>query len=273
MYYGFMFTSSKTILSLSAVALLVASNQIPMFAGAPFACPTGLGEDDSIVIGSSCYAQFSTSTKTWSEAKAACAGLGGTLAIIRGASENTAVHSIIGATEPWIGAADDNALISGSSEGEFFWIGDNANFWTGGQGGSAVGSTYNNWNGGEPNDAGGGEDCVQMYASGVWNDYDCSDSKAYVCQVVATRSTSSSSSVGNGGGVRPHTLQKLIDESLQRKSGKMSNHPAASQQSSVATTPNNRVCTRILKQYGANPKALEKVNARLRKTQGFTCQK
>ena len=41
---------------------------------------------------------------------------------------------------------------------------------------------YTNWNIGEPNEN-GGEDCVEMYVDGKWNDDSCEDyTKYYICK-------------------------------------------------------------------------------------------
>ncbi|XP_028416050.1 neurogenic locus notch homolog protein 1-like [Dendronephthya gigantea] len=44
--------------------------------------------------------------------------------------------------------------------------------------------SYGNWNPGEPNNAGGNENCVEMFngATGKWNDLPCSISRHYFCQ-------------------------------------------------------------------------------------------
>jgi len=49
------------------------------------------------------------------------------------------------------------------------------------------GSAYDvsNWATGEPNNKGGGEDCVVVYGdTGKWNDYACSDRNNFMCQLV-----------------------------------------------------------------------------------------
>lgn len=268
-------TSTTSLLSFSIIAaslLAFAGMRPSALAVGEYACPS-VGADDSVVIGSSCYVYFSA-TKSWSDAKAACASLGGTLAIIRGASENTAVHSIRGGTEPWIGASDNGSLISGASEGNYHWIGDASAFWEGGQSGSAVGGAYTNWHGGEPNNASSIEHCLHMYASNRWNDLNCENEQSYVCQLVATRDGESSSSAqGGGGGVRTTTLQNLIDASLQRRGGSATTHPAAggASSSSHMSASQARICERVLRNFTHNPSMLAKVNARLKKALGFTC--
>ena len=61
----------------------------------------------------------------------------------------------------------------------------NKNFITTG----GVSVSYTNWNKGEPNNSGGKEDCVEMYAvpgkAGRWNDLPCwGYSRRHVCEVV-----------------------------------------------------------------------------------------
>ena len=59
----------------------------------------------------------------------------------------------------WIGHNDE------ATEGTFVWYDQ-----------SPV--TYTNWAGGEPNNAGGNEDCVQIYPDGFWNDLPCGTGNA-----------------------------------------------------------------------------------------------
>ena len=46
---------------------------------------------------------------------------------------------------------------------------------------------YTNWDKGEPNDAGGTEDCVEMYSTSFltrkWNDNSCGFNNYYVCEI------------------------------------------------------------------------------------------
>ena len=90
----------------------------------------------------------STSSMTWTNARAACDNMGGHLVTITSAAENTFVFN----TWPsgWIGFTDE------VTEGQWRWVT-----------GETV--TYTNWNGGEPNNA-GNEDYAQFVSGGRWND-------------------------------------------------------------------------------------------------------
>lgn len=90
----------------------------------------------------------STSSMTWTNAKAACENMGGHLVTITSAAENTFVFN----TWPsgWIGFTDE------AVEGQWKWVTNET-------------VTYTNWNGGEPNNA-GNEDYAQFVSGGRWND-------------------------------------------------------------------------------------------------------
>ncbi len=187
-------------------------------AAVTYSCPTGLGATNSTTVGSSCYAYYNT-TKTWSAAETACQGVGGHLASVRSSAANAAILGMATHGDVWIGASDDNAKISGASEGNYFWAGDSSAFFTGGFGGTAVGGAYLNWEPvNEPNNFGGSENCVEMYTSfnfGMWNDASCNAAFRYVCEIPAlasgspdpSSSSSSESPVHRSGGVREETLR------------------------------------------------------------------
>ena len=42
---------------------------------------------------------------------------------------------------------------------------------------------YHNFDTNEPNNAGGGEDCVCLRQSGKWNDLKCHRTKSFVCEI------------------------------------------------------------------------------------------
>jgi len=102
---------------------------------------------------------------SYEDAGSACEASGGTLVASTSSDINSEILSLTGgAEEVWIGLDDE------STEGTYVW---------------ADGSSleYTNWASGEPNDWQGSEDCVGMYTSGEWNDYSCSTTMGYVCQV------------------------------------------------------------------------------------------
>lgn len=121
--------------------------------------------------------------------------LGAHLVVMNDASENANVVAAVnaagylsGGQKVWIGIKR-----TGTNANTFYALdGSTGNFLTPTTGGATPG-IYQNWNGGEPNNSGYngccntgfpffcdykdcyGEQCVQIYASGFWNDEDCSD--------------------------------------------------------------------------------------------------
>ncbi|XP_060097021.1 pulmonary surfactant-associated protein D-like [Heteronotia binoei] len=97
--------------------------------------------------------------------KATCFQAGGQLASPRNASENSAVQQII--------ARHNKAAYLGISdmqnEGTFAYLC-----------GDEIG--YMNWADEEPNNAGGKEDCVEMYLDGKWNDRSCTERRLIICE-------------------------------------------------------------------------------------------
>lgn len=81
--------------------------------------------------------------------------LGANLVSIQNATENSCIGSSLASNGiggiVWIGLGDE------LSEGNFVWY-------------DGAPSLFSNWGGGEPNNAGGGEDCTQIFADGSWND-------------------------------------------------------------------------------------------------------
>ncbi len=103
----------------------------------------------------------------WSEASAACAGLGAQLAVLDDEADADVVGEIgrqaLG-DEAWIGLTDL------AEEGVWAWE-------------DGTPADYTRWWWGEPNDV-GGEDCVAtgFGAWGWWNDYDCATELPFVCE-------------------------------------------------------------------------------------------
>ena len=111
----------------------------------------------------------STSSMTWTAAKAACENMGGHLVTMSNAAENSFVFN----TWPsgWIGLTDE------VTEGVWRWV---------------TGETYSysSWNPGEPNNA-GNEDYIQFVGGGKWNDLPNNVSLPYVLEFDYIVTTSS----------------------------------------------------------------------------------
>ncbi|MGN6109959.1 MAG: C-type lectin domain-containing protein [Kofleriaceae bacterium] len=96
--------------------------------------------------------------RTFADARTACAGLGGDLAIVRDAANDAAARTLAGIHNAWIGLTDQ------ITEGTFLWVDGSA-------------PTFTNWYTNEPNDGGGTypEDCVILaeLRGGKWDDRPC----------------------------------------------------------------------------------------------------
>ncbi len=117
---------------------------------------------------------------SWTDAQTAASarslfGMQGYLVTVTSAEENTFVFGKL-TGQGWMGASD------AASETIWRWVtgpegledgGAGRHFFTqtsGGTGGTAVGTYYNNWASGEPNNA-GDEDYAHFLTNGQWNDY------------------------------------------------------------------------------------------------------
>ena len=114
-----------------------------------------------------CYMAV-TSTQNWDGARTGCSNTGGWLVTIHSDAENSLVNALFSSGSKWIGFNDLQ------DSGIFVWIYGS--------------STYTNWASGEPNGFSGGEDCVEQYVGGTWNDLSCSLQylTGYVCQILPT---------------------------------------------------------------------------------------
>jgi len=102
----------------------------------------------------------STGTAFWTDARAACANMGGYLVTITSAAENNFIFGIW--PSGWIGLTDE------VNEGVWRWVTGEA-------------YSYSSWNPGEPNNA-GNEDYVQFVGGGRWNDLPNGYSLPYVLE-------------------------------------------------------------------------------------------
>ncbi len=101
--------------------------------------------------------------QTWASALADCAMLGGHLATITAAAEQSFVSSRA-TTNLWIGAGD------AAVEGTFTWV-------------TGDPFVYSAFAPGEPNDSPPGEDCVEIRGDTTWNDESCASPRGHVCEI------------------------------------------------------------------------------------------
>jgi len=113
------------------------------------------------------YYTLMSDALSWGDANAACLAAGLQLASVHSAAQNALLLTAAAGNTVWIGGTD------AASEGAWVWSPSNTPL------------SYTNWNAGEPNNAYGGQDCMQIYSSGKWDDTECStlaNRKKYVCQ-------------------------------------------------------------------------------------------
>lgn len=104
-------------------------------------------------------------------AVADCASWGAALVSISDSAENSFLTTTALAYGWYGGGLNEMAWIGfndAAVEGTFEWVS-----------GEAV--SYRNWSSGEPNDQ-GGEDCVCLNYTGMWNDYPCTGTFPYICE-------------------------------------------------------------------------------------------
>merc|ERR1712039_186027 len=121
-------------------------------------CPQGWSQHHG-----RCY-MFVKTAMIWAEAEKNCLAHCGNLVSISDAAEQKVVASMAAAHRRsiWLGGHD------GVHEGLWLWS-------------DGTKMTYSNWNRGEPNDFRRGQDCMQMYPMGKWDDLSCSARRASVC--------------------------------------------------------------------------------------------
>ena len=126
-----------------------------IYSGFILETPLNLKPAAEITYGNKVY-RFYTAGIPYAPAERYCKELGGNLVKIESEEKNNVIAQKVKELNKtfYIGASDEKA------EGKFVW-----------RDGSAV--TYTNWSQNEPNNTAdcGGENYVQMYANGKWNDY------------------------------------------------------------------------------------------------------
>ncbi|HEX6245044.1 MAG TPA: lectin-like protein [Polyangiales bacterium] len=145
---------------------------------------------------------------SWASARDRCRGYGFGLAIISSQGENDFLRSRPSPVDRWTGANDrgDNGenCRRDAEEGAWYWADPNS---TGNDNFrlfcafadrdantcAAANSAYQNWRNGEPNndgcdscvvgDCSEGEDCGMLNADGTWNDGECANQLAFICEM------------------------------------------------------------------------------------------
>ena len=111
--------------------------------------------------------EFVSQAKTWNAANAEAISKHGHLVAITSEIEYQRVMGIASSRRIWLGGTDS------AQEGVWRWVNGGVFFvYDEAIGGAAVRGAVNHWNSGEPNDS-GGEDCLEMGATGGWNDLNC----------------------------------------------------------------------------------------------------
>jgi len=118
--------------------------------------------------GASSYA-YCTFKRTYKDTRMECQKRGGDLAVIQDQAENDTLTAQVlmlsGVASRWFIGLDDLAL-----EGTFVWVDD-----------SPLG--FSSWGPTEPNNTGGLESCVVLYAGdGSWNDQQCATASEFICE-------------------------------------------------------------------------------------------
>ena len=125
--------------------------------------PACASPGEFLAAGGGCYL-LGVQSASWSEASAACADWGGSLASLESSEEEAALSQNVLA-DTWIGLNDL------ASEGDMIW-----------DGGEPL-ATYSHWATDQPDDFDGLEDCVELLADGRgWNDRACTDLRQYLCE-------------------------------------------------------------------------------------------
>jgi hypothetical protein len=108
---------------------------------------------------------YVSQNKYWSDARTYCRANYHDLASIHSASENAAVNALCPG-QCWIGGSD--------SAREDTWTWSDGSTWD-----------YQNWHSDEPNDSWYGEDYLEIYSDGKWNDH-ADGQKPFVCSTTAS---------------------------------------------------------------------------------------
>uniref|UniRef100_A0A8C6UTC4 C-type lectin domain-containing protein n=1 Tax=Neogobius melanostomus TaxID=47308 RepID=A0A8C6UTC4_9GOBI len=151
-----MAANGPLIVFLCLTGALLKAGAVP---GVYFDCPR-----DWSLFEIRCF-KFFKAEKTWTMAEKSCNNLGGNLASIHSAAENAFINGLIDG-HAWLGGHD------AVQEGKWMWT--DGSSWD-----------YTNWWGPEPNNLGGNEHSLMIYAYGpadtFWNDNLSSRKMGYIC--------------------------------------------------------------------------------------------
>jgi hypothetical protein len=152
------------------------------------ACPTGW-----TLSGTKCY-QAQNSTATFANAEAACVGLGGHLATIASAGEQTTITTSVvsGTNLYWIGYTD------ATTEGTWVWK-------------DGASSAYTNWVPSQP-DASGTNCATFNKNDGFWYDDACTTSQRYGCEKSDVTGCSGGGLQSNGGHCYKFATNKTFND-------------------------------------------------------------
>ncbi len=122
-------------------------------------CPTLLGNPSYTYLGSfGAHTYYlSNASVDWNAAHIAAVAAGGNLVSVNSAAENAFLTTALGSNSAWLGGFQNHLNPSYSEPGGGWEWSDGSPF------------TYTSWNLGEPNNS-GGEDHLQFYSGGLWND-------------------------------------------------------------------------------------------------------
>jgi hypothetical protein len=139
-------------------------------------CGCDAEQDDDSVF------QVCDTSRSWTSAQSACAGVGYNLVVLEDAVENAVVTGAIpGVAFWWIGLVD-----TGGDD----WVWDD---------GTALDPAAASWASGEPNDT--WHNCVYIRSdTGAWYNWDCNAQSPFVCEIACPEVTSFADADGDGLG-------------------------------------------------------------------------
>ncbi|PVD27527.1 hypothetical protein C0Q70_12689 [Pomacea canaliculata] len=119
--------------------------------------------DDWTYFEGSCYL-YVNEYSNWHDSKSICESLRSHLVEVTSDAENNFVANMVRlhkVNNIWAGMQDF------AQDGHFVWLS------------SLQPPVYTHWIPGQPDDAFGGEDCLEILPTGLWNDRECDDYRSY----------------------------------------------------------------------------------------------